>query len=369
MTALVLDTESTGLDPSCDEVLEIAIVDLDGQVLLESLVQPVHTESWPAAEAIHGITPRMVATAPRLIDLRPRIEALVKGKDVIIYNVGFDVGLLGSALSSARSLQCCMQAWSEHMGEWSDYHGNYRWFTLADAANAIDYDWPSQAHRALADALACRAIWCYLKEPNERARVETIRQEAFTAREAERALLQMEQDEHARKSRKERFMNSFICHWWLRQYGAGEHWSRHYTPADAVEEFSKVFFGKSLQALKLEERFEVVYYQRKAIPDHLKPANYFRKDNWYQAELIPCAAYIGKKRAWPLYDRAEEERLTRLYPLRLAVPVVATTETLVTRTDLRKSGYTDQHIAAMEPVAERQNRNSFEWYYLYKVNK
>ena len=67
--------------------------------------------------------------------------------------------------------------------------------------------------------------------------------------------------------------------------------------------------------------------------------------HWYQAELNPCAAYIGKKRAWPLYDIAEKERIQRLYPLRFACPTVNDTEALLTKTKLKKAGFSEDQIA------------------------
>jgi DNA polymerase-3 subunit epsilon len=89
-----LDLETTGLYPPTDEVLEVAIIDHRGQVLLESLVKPEHTTAWPEAEAIHGITPADVEHAPPLAVLRPQITRAVAGKQVVIYNADFDTGFL-----------------------------------------------------------------------------------------------------------------------------------------------------------------------------------------------------------------------------------------------------------------------------------
>ncbi|EBL9939282.1 cytoplasmic protein [Salmonella enterica] len=40
---------------------------------------------------------------------------------------------------------------------------------------------------------------------------------------------------------------------------------------------------------------------------------------------------------------------------------------MLTRTALLKAGYSRATIAAMTPVAERQNRHSGDWYPLYRV--
>ncbi len=73
-----LDTETTGLD-SRSEIIEICILDHDGRVLLDSLVQPVG--DIPAdASAVHGITTAMVQDAPTWDVLWPQIEAAMAAR-------------------------------------------------------------------------------------------------------------------------------------------------------------------------------------------------------------------------------------------------------------------------------------------------
>ncbi len=367
---IYLDTETTGLDHNHGELLEIAIVGDCGEVLLNTLIKPsTNTPIWPEAETIHGITPEMVADAPALSEIASQIKAAVKGRDVIIYNAGFDMDFLGSLLSSANSIKCCMEAWAEHVGEWSDYHGSYRWQKLTEAAHTVHFEWPGEAHRALADSLACRAVWQYLEDPDVRKRIDAITEDKRNARLAAMELRELERKEQTQLETQTKVMGQFIERWWLKQYGRRPHWTRKYFPKEADNELAIVFFGKCLASLKLEEQFEITYHNKKEIPSNLKPASHFPKDNWYQAELNPCAAYTGKKRAWPLYDIAEKERIRILYPLRFACPAVNDTEVLLTKTKLKKAGFTEKEIDSLVPVAERQNPNNSEWYLLYKFEK
>ena len=69
-----LDVETTGLDPRTDEVLQIAFVRGDGEVLLSRFVRPEHHSSWPLAQRTHGISPSMVEGCPSLALLKPEIE-------------------------------------------------------------------------------------------------------------------------------------------------------------------------------------------------------------------------------------------------------------------------------------------------------
>ena len=155
---IYLDLETTGLSPPDDEILEIAVVDDAGAVLLHSLVRPAHTMAWPDAAAIHGLTPADVQDAPALDALRPQIVRAVRGKTVVTYNAAFDQAFLPAELTAAAELCCCMVAFAEHYGEWSDWHGGFRWQVLGVATEYVRHRWETQSHRAVADALACRAV-------------------------------------------------------------------------------------------------------------------------------------------------------------------------------------------------------------------
>ena len=50
-----------------------------------------------------------------------------------------------------------MELFAPIYGEWSDYHGSYKWQKLTTAANYYAYDWdsrPEGAHNSLADCYA-----------------------------------------------------------------------------------------------------------------------------------------------------------------------------------------------------------------------
>jgi DNA polymerase III, epsilon subunit and related 3''-5'' exonucleases len=367
MSTVYLDTETTGLDSCDDEILEIAIVDESAKVLLNTLVKPSKITTWLEAQAIHGITPEMVANAPTLNDIAEDIKAAVNGKDVVIYNAGFDTGFLGNLLDGAASIQCCMESYAEHVGEWSDYHMNYRWHKLIHAAGDVHHEWSGTAHRALADTLACRSVWRYLNDPAERERIDAINHEIHITEQAERAIRVLESRENAPYHAKQRSMTNFINHWWLRLYGTDTHWAKY---LDGSNEMALVFFGKSIEMLKMEDRYEVIYRKRKDIPSHLKAASHFDKRVWYQKELESCAIYIGEKEHWKLYDISEDKRIREKYPLRFELPKINhQTEGFYTHTQLRKARVPVDEIRKLKPVGERQNMYSFEFYYLYRYEK
>lgn len=161
-----LDTETTGLYAGADEILEIAIVDDDGETLLHTLVRPVSNMEWPEAERIHGIKPAMVASAPTLEDITPALLEIMTGADqLVIYNAPFDLGFLPPTVReiAKAKARCAMRAYALWNGEWSFSHSDYRWHKLIDAADSFGYEWTGEAHRALVDTLAARHVWQRLR--------------------------------------------------------------------------------------------------------------------------------------------------------------------------------------------------------------
>ena len=170
-----IDTETTGLDSAENEILEIAIVDERGDILLDSLVRPVRTTTWEQAERIHGISPQDVAKVPTLEELGDAIWRAVYDRDVVMYNAKFDSAFLGDLLKDAKSVQCCMEAFARFYGMWNTRRNCYKWQKLAIASDYVGHMQLGVAHRALADAFACRSVWRYVQcIENMRKKAEEI---------------------------------------------------------------------------------------------------------------------------------------------------------------------------------------------------
>lgn len=152
---IFLDTETTGLSSaSGDEIVEIAIVDAAGRVLIDTLVDPRRPIPW-GASSVHGITDEMVRGKPTLKKIMPRIEQIVSKQQVVIYNSSFDIQFFPSRLNSSHSVECAMRRFATVTGG--------SWRRLDVAAKQVGHRWTGQAHRALADALACRSVWLWLE--------------------------------------------------------------------------------------------------------------------------------------------------------------------------------------------------------------
>ncbi|EDC6228558.1 cytoplasmic protein [Salmonella enterica subsp. enterica serovar Eastbourne] len=136
---------------------------------------------------------------------------------------------------------------------------------------------------------------------------------------------------------------------------------------ETAEQFAQAVFGKSLSLLTPEERFTTVYTGSRDRSVNRHPAGWFPAGTWFCHERRACGDRCGRRQGGPLYHASEAERLRALCPPRLATPATGPGEQLLTRTALLKAGYSRATIAAMTPVAGRQNRHSGDWYPLFRV--
>lgn len=179
MNIIYLDTETTGLNQSTSDVLEISIIDDNGAILLDTLCSPTKNTTWHEAQCIHGITPEVCAGKPTLVQLIPRIlEIFAAADEIIIYNAAYDYPFLINAAqgdceaydklrSYDLKCKCAMLEYARHIGEWNDYRNDYRWHKLTAAAAHVGHKWEGQAHRALADTQATRSVWHWLQTNKE----------------------------------------------------------------------------------------------------------------------------------------------------------------------------------------------------------
>ncbi len=161
---IVLDTETTGLDDHA-QIVQIAIVNSEGETLIDTLVHP--TGRIPAgATQIHGITNEMVSNAPTWIDVSEKVRAVVLGRDVIIYNSEYDTRLIRQTCAAhglpyskygASTLTCAMKAYAEYFGDWNDQKNDYSYQKLARACIQQQLTVP-KAHSALGDCLSTRLL-------------------------------------------------------------------------------------------------------------------------------------------------------------------------------------------------------------------
>ena len=164
---IIIDTETTGFHPyDGDELLQVSIIDTDGNVLFDEYFKPQHRTKWKEAEQVNGISPEMVADRPAISEKISEINAIIENSDTIIgYNTQFDIGFLkanGAIVPDDLETVDVMEDFAKIYGEWNSARGSYKWQKLTRAAEYYGYDWSQRAetaHNSLGDCYATLFVY------------------------------------------------------------------------------------------------------------------------------------------------------------------------------------------------------------------
>ena len=178
---VVFDTETTGLAPSRDRIIEIGAVRFIDYVPVERFTVLVNPERPipPDASAVNGITDDMVAYAPTISQVLPAFEEFIGSDTLVAHNLQFDLKFMfysGSNLfdykrkyidtleQAQRMLRRPRRVYDPDTDSWGpDYYSDYdvedhKLDTLCDYYNIRR----AQEHRADADALATGDLFLQL---------------------------------------------------------------------------------------------------------------------------------------------------------------------------------------------------------------
>lgn len=109
MRQLVLDTETTGLDPKeGHRIIEIGCIEMVNRRITDryyhQFLQP-DRQIEAAASRVHGITHEFLRDKPRFAKVVTELMAFIQGAELIIHNAPFDVGFIN------HELQLLQQNW------------------------------------------------------------------------------------------------------------------------------------------------------------------------------------------------------------------------------------------------------------------
>ena len=98
MRQIVLDTETTGLNPRTgDRVIEIGCVELNNRMLtgnnFHRYINP-ERDSDEGALAVHGLTSEFLRDKPKFAEIAAELSEYIEGAELIIHNAPFDLGFL-----------------------------------------------------------------------------------------------------------------------------------------------------------------------------------------------------------------------------------------------------------------------------------
>jgi len=168
--SVIIDTETTGLRTD-DEIIEIAIINMRGEVLLNTLVKP--TKSIPGeVTAINNITNEMVTGAPSWAEVYPQVMEIIAECSWMAWNSRFDARLITqtclitgvyNGYSPAQVIEAykavhdsqidAKRTYSQWYGELDAKRLNFTRQSLSKAVAQQNVQVNGAAHRALADCL------------------------------------------------------------------------------------------------------------------------------------------------------------------------------------------------------------------------
>ena len=94
---ICFDTETTGVDPNKDELLQVTIFDGNGKEIYSSLVKPQYHASWYQAQLVNHISPKDVRYSPSARDIANEVNRIFQEADVIVgHNVRFDMDMISA---------------------------------------------------------------------------------------------------------------------------------------------------------------------------------------------------------------------------------------------------------------------------------
>lgn len=158
---LILDCETTGLGNDA-QICQLATLSSSNSEGWQTYIKPT-IPIEPGATQIHGIGYEQVKNSPYFDEVLIDLMKISASRAIVIYNAEFDLRLIRQS-AKARGIQlafptsdrrgcriflnggsihCAMLMYSQWVGEWNDYHDNYKWQKL-----------PGGDHSALGD---CRA--------------------------------------------------------------------------------------------------------------------------------------------------------------------------------------------------------------------
>ena len=155
------DVETTGLIPGVDRIVELGAVLFQGKDILDTYSQLVDPgiPMPPEAQRVNGISDGMLRGMPSIAEALPPFLALVSKGTPVAHNAVFDVGFLSVEITAAGLDAPSGPVRDTRILARRAFPGRFS-YSLSNLVRDLSIE-VTDAHRALADAHACRLL--YLK--------------------------------------------------------------------------------------------------------------------------------------------------------------------------------------------------------------
>jgi DNA polymerase-3 subunit epsilon len=163
---VVLDVETTGLDPAASRIVEIALATVENGMILETWTTRFNPEGPVGKTEIHGITDADVASAPLFGEKAEEILKRINGIAVVAHNSRFDLAFLRAEFQRANlTMPWIAGICTLTISNYYQPHLSRR--RLADCCEDIGIA-ISNAHSATGDVQATARLFHYYMIPNKR---------------------------------------------------------------------------------------------------------------------------------------------------------------------------------------------------------
>jgi DNA polymerase-3 subunit epsilon len=165
MRQIILDTETTGLEPAQGHrIVEIGCLEIINRMVTGNTMHVYlnpDRESDPEALAVHGLTTEFLSDKPRFSDVADELLRFLEGAEIIIHNAAFDTKFINAELARiGRSPihDCCatitdslMHARELHPGKRNSLDALCDRYGISNAHRTL--------HGALLDARLLGEVW------------------------------------------------------------------------------------------------------------------------------------------------------------------------------------------------------------------
>lgn len=164
---VVIDFETTGIDPSFHEILQVSIIDDAENVLINQYCKPKHVFNWPEAYDVNHISPGRVEKCPYFSDVAPYVhDILLRADTVIAYSYPFEPDFLRAYGIDPDDLTWGTDPMKLACKSYNkQYHSSRSRMKLTAAAEMIGYTY--NPHDALEDVKATLHVYQALQQPGQ----------------------------------------------------------------------------------------------------------------------------------------------------------------------------------------------------------
>lgn len=164
---VVIDFETTGIDPSFHEILQVSIIDDAENVLINQYCKPKHVFNWPEAYDVNHISPGRVENCPYFSDVAPYVhDILLRADTVIAYSYPFEPDFLRAYGIDPDDLTWGTDPMKLACKSYNkQYHSSRSRMKLTAAAEMIGYTY--NPHDALEDVKATLHVYQALQQPGQ----------------------------------------------------------------------------------------------------------------------------------------------------------------------------------------------------------